>query len=228
MDRLRTDLHAHLVPGVDDGSRSSMETISMAKGLRGLGIRRVHVTPHQFRFGNDFTVEELERMAADVRQLLALALVELEVVAGAEYCYGARLLDALEHDEELMTFRFGDEPCVLIELPLRQPVAGVRNVAAALRRRGIRPVMAHPERLDRSLVNRDRVLGWFQAGWSFQVNLLSFVGYHGEEAASLAREMLREGSVLGVGSDIHRPSELGLLARAFGRYRQLASAEACP
>ncbi len=222
MTGLELDLHTHLVPGVDDGSRGGPETVAMARGLASLGVRRVHLTPHQYRFGNEFTPVDARAQAAQVRDLLARAGIALEVEAGAEYFYGSRLLAALERDEPLIATAVGPERCVLIELPFDRPVVGVRRLGTALRRRGLRPVLAHPERLGALLPPRARLDEWRRAGWQFQLNLLSLSGFHGEEPRAVASALLREGLVDHVGSDLHRPSDLDMLARAHETWRRLA------
>jgi len=222
MAGLEIDLHSHLVPGVDDGSRGGPETVAMARGLARLGVRRVHLTPHQFRFGNEFTPLDARAQAAQVRELLARAGIALEVEAGAEYFYGSRLLAALERDEPFVATPVGAERCVLIELPFDKPVVGVRRVGAALRRRGLLPVLAHPERLGAQLPARERLDDWRRAGWRFQLNLLSLAGFHGEEPRAVATALLREGLIDFVGSDLHRPSDLDALERAHETWRRLA------
>ena len=221
MDPLETDLHSHLVPGVDHGSRSPVETVTLARGLVARGFRRLHVTPHQYRFGNDFTVAELGEMADGVRLLLSRAGVDVEVVAGAEHYLGDRFLRALERNEELASFLFRGERCVLIELPLHQPVVGVRRVAVELVRRGLRPVMAHPERIESALADEHRRQRWLDAGWVFQLDLLSLAGHYGAGPLARAHEIVRGGAVFGLGSDLHRPSELEVLSTALAHYRDL-------
>jgi tyrosine-protein phosphatase YwqE len=225
MRRLRTDFHTHIAPGVDDGSRSVWETVAMARGIAALGVERIHVTPHQFRFGNQNGLPELVRLAARVSDLLARAGLQVEVVAGAEYFFGECFAHALRAGEELATCACDGERLVLIELPLDRPVAGVRRVADTLLRRGIRPVMAHPERHASEGVDPERLHRWRGAGWAFQLNLLSLVGFHGERAEALARELVHDGFYEFVGSDLHRPSELEALREAHATYRALVTTE---
>ncbi|MGQ0612320.1 MAG: tyrosine-protein phosphatase [Planctomycetaceae bacterium] len=211
---LGTDLHSHLIPGVDDGSRGAVETIAMARGLQEMGVTRLHLTPHQYRMGNDFTLTDLRRHVDETHRILARAEIGLELVRSAEYYYGERFVDAIASAEELATFQELGETCVLIELPLQQPAVGVCRVAAALRKRGIRPVMAHPERVTGLLDDRERLDGWREAGWRFQLNLLSLTGHHGSRAADLGHALLEEGFYDFFGSDLHRPSQLESLRRA--------------
>jgi tyrosine-protein phosphatase YwqE len=214
MELLRTDIHTHLVPAVDDGSRGPSDTVEMLRGLVALGVERVHTTPHQFRFRNDFTVEDLEQQAASVRLLAREAGLAIEIVAGAEYYFSERLLDAVQGGEALCTFETDGEPHLLIELPLNQPAAGVRPMGELLLRRGVRPVMAHPERLVPRLASLDRIRDWVAGGWKLQLNLPSLAGSHGSEADAAARELIAAGEYAFAGSDLHRPSELDALMRA--------------
>lgn len=222
MELLRTDIHAHLVPAVDDGSRGPLDTVEMLRGLVALGVERVHSTPHQFRFRNDFTVEELEIQADGVRRLAEQAGLAIDVVPGAEYYFGERLLDALQESEPLCTFETDGFRHLLIELPLNQPAAGVRRVGELLLERDITPVMAHPERLVPRFASLERVRDWIAHGWKLQLNLPSLAGAHGRQAASAARELISASEYAFAGSDLHRPSELDALMRARAELRRLA------
>lgn len=222
---LAADVHSHLMPGVDDGSRSPVETVAMARGLAEIGVRRVYLTPHQFRLGNSFEAAELRRRTDEVARLLAGAGIPLEVGCGAEHYYGEELLDAVGGRGELIPFDWEGERCLLVELPLHQPSVGVRRVGEALLGRGIRPVLAHPERTAGLSRDPDRVHGWRDAGWRFQLNLLSLVGRHGREAEEVSKALLGEGLYDFVGSDLHRPSEIPYLRSAHEAFRALSLRE---
>jgi len=218
---LAIDFHSHLMPGVDDGSRSPVETIAMARGLAELGVERVHLTPHQYKLENRFSLLSIQRNTDAVWHTLARAEIQIEVRRGAEYYYGEQLLDAIASGEELITFDHEGEPQILIELPMNQPAVGVRQVGRALLRRGVRPVMAHPERTRGLSAEFDRILGWKEAGWKFQLNLLSLTGRHGQEAEHLAHAMVDEALYDCAGSDLHRPAQLAWLQEAHEAFRSL-------
>ena len=218
MQMLTTDFHTHLVPGVDDGSRSPSETILMARGLVALGVRRVHLTPHQFRYGNHFDKNTVEEHAAGVRRLLAEAEITLEVVAGAEYCLGLSFLDAAERDE-LWGFSHEGGSHLLAEFPPGQPFVGARAAAELLQQRGFVPVLAHPERYGLDL----RELGRLRdADWRFQVNLPSLVGRYGRGARRTADALVAQGWDDFFGSDLHQPGDLAALRTAHAVYRTRA------
>jgi len=218
---LHRDLHSHLMPGIDDGSRSPVETIAMARGLAELGVERVYLTPHQFKLGNRLAADDVRRRADEVARLLQDAGVALEVRASAEHYYGEDLLDAIAGHRELVTFECDGRPCLLVELPMTQPAVGVRRVGEALVRRGITPVLAHPERTAGLHRERHRLHDWLDAGWKLQLNLLSLVGGHGREAEALGTRLLQEGCYDFVGSDLHRPSGLRWLREAHEAFRSI-------
>ena len=218
MDPLAIDFHTHLVPGVDDGSRSPSETVSMARGLAALGVRRVHLTPHQFRCGNRFDADAVAQHADGVRRLIAEAGVALQVVAGAEYCLGRRFLEAVERDE-LWGFPHDGRDHLLAEFPPGQPFVGARAVARLLGQRGFVPVLAHPERYGLDLRELEQLR---DAGWRFQVNLPSLVGRYGRDARGTADALVARGWADFFGSDLHRPGDLAALRNAHAAYRMRA------
>ena len=211
---LHVDFHSHLIPAVDDGSRAAVDTVAMARGLEELGVKRVHLTPHQFRMGNAFDVMELRKLTDEVWRVTARAGIQIEFVRGAEYYYGEQLMDAVLGEQELITFEHNGETCVLIELPLRGPAIGVRRIGEALVRRRIRPVMAHPERGEALAADPERIERWWDAGWRFQLNLMSLVGRYGPDARRRAMEFLDDDLYDFAGSDMHRPSDLPALRDA--------------
>lgn len=221
MSILSIDIHSHAMPGIDDGSRSPVETIAMARGLAELGVTRLYLTPHQYKLGNRLTLVDVQRRTDEVWRVLARADVTLEVCRGAEYFYGEDLLDAISRGEELITFQHEGAEHLLVELPMQQPAIGVRRVGAALVQRGIRPVLAHPERTQGLAHEYERIAGWLDAGWTLQLNLLSLIGRHGAYAERLAHRLLADDAYAFVGSDIHRPAEIAGVREAHAAYRSL-------
>jgi len=226
---LATDVHCHLLPGLDHGCRNRGEALIMAKALARLGVKHVHVTPHQFRFGNELDPDDVRARTEELQQWIRALGVSLEVRPGAEHFYGERLLDAIVHGEELLTW-----PCVseegigeylLVELPLREPVVGVPNLARRLARRGICAVMAHPERMLSVQRNAGHVDPWIESGWKLQLDLLSLAGNYGPGPRRVAQGLLQSGAYAFAGSDLHRPMELASLSKAHNLFRQWSATE---
>lgn len=222
-DPLALDVHCHILPGCDEGSRSLAESVLMARELAALGVRRVHATPHQFRFGNARTLADVEARVGDTRRELERNGVDLEVVASAEHLFGERLFEAIEAGEALITWTTplaADVPRVLIELPLRDPVVGVESLARRLRQAGIQPVMAHPERVQSVIGDPGRTSAWRAAGWEFQLDLLSLADTYGRDVRATAERLLAAALYDFLGSDLHRTVQLPDLVRAHERLRR--------
>jgi protein-tyrosine phosphatase len=209
---------------MDEGSRDVAESRAMLRTLVGLGVRRVHATPHQYRFGARRTAAEIAARTEALRQEIGRDAPDVEIVPAAEHLYGERLLTAVERGEELVTWPLpngGGVRGILVELPLREPVIGVERVGAALLRKEIRPVLAHPERVEAAMGGLERSRSWRAAGWELQLDLLSLVGAYGRGAERSAREHLAAGLYAWVGSDLHRASQLPALERAHREYERL-------
>jgi tyrosine-protein phosphatase YwqE len=219
---LATDIHCHLLPGVDDGSRTLAESVVMARSLADMGVKRLSVTPHQFRFGLDWTPAQVAARVSEVRAELERHGISIELVPAAEHLFGERLLTAIERQVGLITWGASGEtrrPNILVELPLRDPVVGVETVARLLVRHGLRPVMAHPERVESVIEDPSRLDPWQAAGWEFQLDLLALSGSYGRKAEQTAELLLDEGRYSWLGSDLHRSSQVPALERAHARLR---------
>jgi tyrosine-protein phosphatase YwqE len=212
-----TDIHCHVLPGMDEGSRDTAESLAMLRVLAKLGVRRVHATPHQYRFGKEWRASDVVAQVDTLRDDARRDGLAIEIVPSAEHLYGERLLTAMERGDELLTWPVPASPAergILIELPLRDPVIGVERVGASLRKRGLRPVLAHPERVEAAMGALDRSRSWQAAGWELQLDLLALVGTYGRGAERSARAHLDAGLYSWVGSDLHRSSQLPALERA--------------
>jgi protein-tyrosine phosphatase len=229
---LSLDVHCHILPSVDEGSRSLEEIVVMARALASLGVERVHATPHQFRFGCLRTTEEVEARVADLQRTLDAHAIPLRVLPGGEHYYGDELLDALQSGDGLLSTEVADGArrtrVLLVELPLEAPVVGVEEVATLAAGRGLLPIMAHPERTASVAADPGRVLPWRAAGWTFQLDLLSLVGGYGRDAQRAARRLLDEGTYHFVGSDLHRARQISSLERAHEEFGERRGTLAVP
>jgi protein-tyrosine phosphatase len=198
------DLHSHLLPGVDDGSRSVGQSVEALRALGEQGVSVVVTTPH-------FDVSLARNPAAFEARLAAFdqAFAELQsVITEAsglpELRRGAEILldepDATVTDARL---RLDGSPYVLCEFArLRLPTNadwGIRNLVT----QGWRPVIGHPERyrnVDGSLTMLRQLR---EAGAAFQLNVGSLVGEFGETAQRIGWELLSRGWIDYCASDFH-------------------------
>jgi protein-tyrosine phosphatase len=154
------DLHSHLLPAVDDGSRTVEQSVGVLREMGRLGVTAVCLTPHVVASRAADGVP-----AAHDRAYLALtahAPPEVRLVRGAEV-----MLDRPLHAREAQAFTIGGSRYLLVEFPRMIADEAVRNALGLLVGEGIIPVLAHPERYSSCTV--DNVRRWREIGAKMQV-----------------------------------------------------------
>ena len=197
---LGTDMHCHLVPKVDDGSKCIEESVECLTTLKAVGYRKVIVTPHfqHPRFPNhedDITrrYEELKRQAIE-------AGVEIEFGGvGGEYRIDTGFKARLEQPRFL---KVGGQ-YVLVEFSLHQPMMGCDEMIFEMQMQGYEVILAHPERYPYLNVHGSRMEQLKNQGVYFQCNVLSLGGFYGDDAKKRAYEMIDQGWVEFLGTDTH-------------------------
>ncbi|WP_051222028.1 tyrosine-protein phosphatase [Conexibacter woesei] len=193
-----SDLHCHILPGVDDGPPTMDESLRLALGQVRDGVRRVVATPHH---GQRMRVEA-EVMQAGVAALnaeLARHEIPLEVLPGAEVAM-ARLPDLDAGD--LGALALGGGRWILLEAP----TAGQFPVEAAVRQvqsMGFEVLLAHPERC--AVFSRDFSLleACIRAGARASLTASSLTGAFGRPTRRIALQMVEAGLIHNVASDAH-------------------------
>jgi protein-tyrosine phosphatase len=197
-----TDIHFHLLPGIDDGPASMDDSIELARTAYAEGTRTVVATPHVR--GDFFTaVHELPERVLDVELALQREGIALRVLVGGEL--GHDMVGRLTHDElELIAQGPHGARWLMVESPFAGLDEDFTAATDELRARGYRVVVAHPERAPDGAGSRWRALRHELAnGSALQVNAWSLAGRHGLEAQSVGRRLVREGRTEVIASDAH-------------------------
>ena len=199
------DIHAHLLPGIDDGPGDLEQSLEMARAAVESGISTIASTPHLRSDFPDVHVRELADRCQALRDTLDSAGIPLELASGAE----VSLTWAIEaSDEELKLASYGQRGTdLLIETPSVNAV-GVDRFLYTLRAKGYRLTLGHPERsVD---FQRDPAIlhALVDQGVFLQVNADSLLGPGGGDRGvkRLARELLTGGIAHVIASDGHRGS----------------------
>jgi len=196
---VRTELHFHLLPGVDDGPNDEGEAIDLARLAVEDGTGRVVVTPH-VRLAD---LGSLTGMTERLQSALRGAGIDLELHAGGELSPDD--VASLEHTQlELLAHGPHDERWLLLEAPLFSGTRDLDSAADELRDRGFGVLIGHPER---SPVTPDSVIRRHVArGAVLQLNASSLTGAHGAEARRRAVSLARSGLPFVLASDAHSPA----------------------
>jgi protein-tyrosine phosphatase len=205
----RTELHFHILPGVDDGPRDMAETLELARMAVADGTRTITATPHV----RDAVLAEIPERVEEVRAAVRAAGVPLEVLAGAELAHD----DLPLTDAELDGIAHGPagRRWVLLEAPLfSDDVDGLRAALAEVRDRGFGVLLGHPERCA-PLMEADGALdAELAAGVRVQVNASSLLGRHSGRAREWALGLVSSGRAHVIASDAHRPARGPMLSAA--------------
>jgi len=201
------DLHSHILPGVDDGSKSWEMTLEMCRLAAQDGTTDIAATPHMLDGVHRVHPDKVRELVAELRPRLAAAGIPLVVHVGGDVHVGPDLLERLAAGEALTLGDTGKY--LLVEFPHEVLPAGALDLMFRLRVKGIQPVFTHPER-NLSVQDRPAVLReWAEMEILLQVTAGSFTGGFGRAAQEVAMTMAREGLAHIVASDAHDTGRRG-------------------
>lgn len=196
------DIHAHLLPGIDDGPADLEQSLAMARAAVESGISTIAATPHLNPAFPDVRVDEIATRCAQLREALEREQISLELVPAAE----VSLTWALEaSDEQLSLASYGQRGNdLLIETPF-SPVVALDRFLYQLQGKGYRITLAHPERNAQFQEDPASLGSLAEQGVLLQLNADSLLGPGGGRSTKrAARELLVDGLAQVIASDGHR------------------------
>lgn len=191
------DLHAHILPGIDDGARDDSMALEMAQQAVERGVKIVAATPHYL---GDPDWNSIKSMVEELNQKLAKNNIQLQVVSGAELFIDPDLEKMTK--EQIPTYNDNGRYC-LIEFPMLDLPYYVDQVLFSLSVKGITPIIAHPERYHYVGEDPNIVSTWIDSGCLLQMNAGSVLGVFGKSIKKTAEIMLKHDMVHILASDAH-------------------------
>jgi tyrosine-protein phosphatase YwqE len=203
-----TDIHSHILPGIDDGSPDIETSLQLVKGIYDLGIRKSIATPH--------VIADLYRNTpATINNALQLLInackegnIPIELAAAAEYMLDDYFLKLLRNREEILTIH---KNIILTEQSFVSPTSNLNEISFEMVTAGYLPIMAHPERYHFYHGNYDAYTNLKDMGFLLQVNMLSVTGYYGKPVAKAAKYLFENNLADLVGTDMHHDRHLEML-----------------
>lgn len=195
------DLHTHILPGVDDGSKTDEDAIAFARMAVEDGTRTMVATPH---CKEGFFFNDRDQVLSSVeafREVLKREGIPLELLPGAEVHLCPDLAERVK-DGRAPTLADNGKT-LLLELSLRQYPVELENLIFQLRLTGVEVLFAHPERIRYFRDDPSRFEEVVRLGGYGQVNAGSLRGTFGEETKEYAVELVRKGLVQVIASDAH-------------------------
>ena len=200
-----TDVHMHLLPGVDDGAKTVEESIALLEKLYSYGVRRVIFTPHiAMSFPQNTTASLRERFEEFKKEISTLSVPQLHLAA--EYMLDEGFLKHLNSADGLLTF---DGERVLVEVSFRGcSMTVVQELLFQLSLKKYIPVLAHPERYPYMKMEEYKMLR--DCGCEFQLNIAALGSRYGKKSHEIAHKLLSQYMYEYAASDMHGERHMGV------------------
>ena len=201
------DMHNHVLPGIDDGAKTVDESIALIKGFESFGMNSMICTPHIMHHYYDNTPETISTAHEQLANALIDKDMDFRVDFSAEHMIDENFETILEAGE-VMPLK---KEYLLVEMSYLQPSFNFDMAIEMVAERGYFPILAHPERYAYYQDNLQVYKDFKSRGVLFQLNLLSLGEFYGKKVKSTAENLLKNGLIEYVGTDVHNMRQLSAL-----------------
>lgn len=195
-----TDIHCHILPGVDDGSPDVDTSVELVKRLGTWGIERIIATPHITEATFENTPDILDPALEGLQTELEKRGVDIPVSRASEN----RIDDFFRAQLDAGQITPFPNNYILVENSFIQEPWNLDQFLFDLKIKGYRPILAHPERFhyyfDEKPQRYDEI---HRAGTYFQINVLSLAGGYSKTEKRVAEKLIEKGYVDFLGTDLH-------------------------
>lgn len=194
-----SDFHSHILPGIDDGSRSVEESLQMLQLEAEQGIRSVVATPHFYAHRDTMERFLQKRQAAtDLLKEAAIKSSDLpEIFVGAEVYY----FRGISNSDQTLGLTIEGKSCILIEMPYAEWTESMyQELETIYMRFGITPIIAHIDRYLRPFQGKQVLKRLAELPVLVQANADFFLN---KATGRRAMRMLKQDQIHLLGSDCH-------------------------
>lgn len=195
------DLHCHLLPGIDDGSKSMGISLRLAREAVANGVTHALLTPHHMNGRYVNHKKDVLRLTDEFRTQLKVHHIPLTVFPGQEVRINGQLLQALDKDDIL--FADTGNRYLMLEFPDDDVPHYTNQMLFELQQREITPVIVHPERNTMIMKKPELLLQMLENGCLAQLTASSYVGTFGKKVERFSRQLIAAGQGYVFASDAH-------------------------
>lgn len=199
------DLHAHILPGVDDGPAVIEESIEIVRIAAANGTRAILATPHRKDVTELSSAEYIRQLRGELQGYIHAEGIPLTLTLGMENHIDAALPADVIAGRALT---MNGSRYILVEMPFFGSIAEhdyVEDALFELQAQGLTPVFAHPERIEAFRLQPTLLERYIGMGMLSQLTRGSLLGHWGEEVREFSLELLRNGMAHILSSDTHSP-----------------------
>ena len=183
-----TDIHCHIIPGVDDGAQSMEQAQEMIQIAYESGTRNIIATPH---YGTHRAKASKGTIAVNFLELqmwMQVNYPDMKLYLGQELSYKHGTEDALKRGA---AFTLAGSRYALVEFEPEEEYSRIRDGLQAIQMAGYWPILAHAERCNRLAANVDYIEELVHMGVYIQVNARSITGENGWQCKSCTKKLLK-------------------------------------
>ena len=199
------DFHSHILPNIDDGSRSIEETFNLIKEAKKVGFEAIISTSHYMENYYETDVPEREVWVKAIYENLKTKNIDTKLYLGNEIYFSENIIELLEKRK---ASTINDTSYVLFELPLNVEPMNLYDVIYDILQYKLVPVLAHPERYSFVQKDPDLIYDLIEKGVLMQANYGSIIGQYGEKAQIIVRKFFENNMIHFLGSDVHRQNTI--------------------
>ena len=199
------DFHSHILPNIDDGSRSVQETFEMIKEAEKVGFDTIISTSHYIEGYYESSVAERQEIVNAINKKLEEDQHDTRIKLGNEIYFSDNIISLLEQNKATTV---ENTRYVLFELPLDMQPMNIYDFVYELLQDKKKPILAHPERYSYFQKNPSTITDLIEKGVLMQVNYGSIIGWYNEKAQIIAKKLLENNMVHFLGSDAHRENTI--------------------
>ena len=208
---LIVDIHSHLIPAIDDGSKSMDNSIELILALKELGYKKLITTPHtsdMFPNTTEIILKGYNRLTEELNK----REIDITIEVASEY-YADEHFEKLLDDGDILSF--GYKNYLLFELSYFTPPHDLEDLVYEIKRKGYTPILAHPERYLYLHDSLDRYRDIKDMGLLFQLNINSISGFYNKDIQRVAEWLISNSMVDFLGSDTHHMTHIRNLKKSF-------------
>lgn len=195
------DLHCHLLPGIDDGSKSMEISLRLAREATENGVTHALLTPHHMNGRYVNHKQDVIQQTKEFQKQINAHNIPLTVFPGQEVRINGQLLEALDKDDIL--FADTADKYIMLEFPDDDVPHYTNRMIFDLQQRGIIPIIVHPERNTKIMAEPNLIYRLLEKGCLSQITASSYVGTFGEKVETFSRQLIEAGQGYVFASDAH-------------------------
>lgn len=199
------DFHTHIIPNIDDGSRSIEETFNLINEAKQAGFDGIVLTSHYIENYYETDVPERDVWVKAISDNLRVKGIETDLYLGNEIYMSNNMMDLLIKGK---ASTINNSSYVLFEMPLNAEPMNLYDVIYSLQENKLIPVLAHPERYSFIQKEPELVYDLVEKGVLMQANYGSILGYYGEKAQIIVKKFLEANMIHFLGTDVHRQNTI--------------------